>query len=244
MAWGDKPYLRKSTDRKAQISPRNWTNALATEQVLIFRAVLTFGGLIRRRQKSCKEGVCSIQCFPHTTRCCACFSDYVHTSRIQGYLYLRVCTFGALQPTANFSKNWSGTYLRGFTVYYKKQFACLSSSVLFIHSSGNKQGQSLSHLTPSSSSPTKMRTDGWIRRCRRRSGMSSQSLTFCLILRIGPETREQENFPMQGNLDQTVRKFTQLSVASAIENSAFWTFFVVFWRIIFLRDRTLLCTGC
>ena len=26
MAWGDKPYLRKSTDRKAQISPLNWTN--------------------------------------------------------------------------------------------------------------------------------------------------------------------------------------------------------------------------
>ena len=37
--------------------------------------------------------------------------------------YIRgVCTFGALQPTANFSKNWRGTYfrrgtyLRGFTV--------------------------------------------------------------------------------------------------------------------------------
>ena len=27
MARGDKPYLRKSTDRKAQISPLNWTNA-------------------------------------------------------------------------------------------------------------------------------------------------------------------------------------------------------------------------
>ena len=26
-ARGDKPYLRKSTDRKAQISPLNWTNA-------------------------------------------------------------------------------------------------------------------------------------------------------------------------------------------------------------------------
>ena len=78
--------------------------------------------MIRRRQKSCKEGVCSIQCFPHTKRCCACFSDYVHTSMIQGYLYSGVCTFGALQPTANFSKNWRGTYfrrgtyLRGFTV--------------------------------------------------------------------------------------------------------------------------------
>ena len=84
-------------------------SGLATEQVLIFGAVLTFGGMIRRRQKSCKEGVCSIQCFPHTTRYCGCFSDYVHTSRIQGYLYSGggggVCTFGALQPTANFSKN-------------------------------------------------------------------------------------------------------------------------------------------
>ena len=27
LAWGDKPCLRKSTDRKAQISPLNWTNA-------------------------------------------------------------------------------------------------------------------------------------------------------------------------------------------------------------------------
>ena len=27
VARGDKPYLRKSTDRKAQISPLNWTNA-------------------------------------------------------------------------------------------------------------------------------------------------------------------------------------------------------------------------
>ena len=97
-------------------------SGLATEQVLIFGAVLIFGGMIRRRQKSCKEGVCSIQCFPHTRRCCACFSDYVHTSRIQGYLYSGVSTFGALQPTANFNKNWRGTYfrrgtyLRGFTV--------------------------------------------------------------------------------------------------------------------------------
>ena len=27
VARGDKPYLRKSTDRKAQISPLNWANA-------------------------------------------------------------------------------------------------------------------------------------------------------------------------------------------------------------------------
>ena len=47
---------------------------------------LLSGGMIRRSEKSCKEGVCSIQCFPHTTHSCACFSDYAHTSRIQGYL--------------------------------------------------------------------------------------------------------------------------------------------------------------
>ena len=27
MVWGDKPYRRKSADRKAQISPLSWTNA-------------------------------------------------------------------------------------------------------------------------------------------------------------------------------------------------------------------------
>ena len=27
VARGDKPYMRKSTDRKAQISPLNWTKA-------------------------------------------------------------------------------------------------------------------------------------------------------------------------------------------------------------------------
>ena len=43
--------------------------------------------MIRRSEKPCKEGVCSIQCFPHTTRWCACLSDYAHTFRIQGYLY-------------------------------------------------------------------------------------------------------------------------------------------------------------
>ena len=30
VARGDKPYLRKSTDRKAQVSPLNWTNAFLT----------------------------------------------------------------------------------------------------------------------------------------------------------------------------------------------------------------------
>ena len=43
--------------------------------------------MIRRSENSCKEGVRVIQCFPHTTRCCAYFSDYAHTSSIQGYLY-------------------------------------------------------------------------------------------------------------------------------------------------------------
>ena len=104
-------------------------SGLATEQVLIFGAVLTFGGydktdlsggMIRRSEKSCKEGVCSIQCFPHTTRCCACFSDYAHTSRIQGYLYSGGgggCTFGALQPTVNFSKNWRVLIFGGVLIY-------------------------------------------------------------------------------------------------------------------------------
>ena len=42
--------------------------------------------------------------------------------RYRGTYIQGVCTFGALQPTANFSKNWRGTYfrrgtyLRGFTV--------------------------------------------------------------------------------------------------------------------------------
>ena len=49
-------------------------------QVLIFGDRTYFqgggGGMIRRSEKSCKEGVCSIECFLQTTRCCACFSDY------------------------------------------------------------------------------------------------------------------------------------------------------------------------
>ena len=47
---------------------------------------LLSGGMIRRSEKYCKEGVCSIQCFPWTTRFCACFRDYAHPSRIQGVL--------------------------------------------------------------------------------------------------------------------------------------------------------------
>ena len=62
--------------------------------------------MIKWGEKSCKEGVCSIEYFLYTTRCCACFSNYAHTFSLQGYLniYLGVCTFGVLQPTANFRK--------------------------------------------------------------------------------------------------------------------------------------------
>ena len=44
--------------------------------------------MIRRSEKSCKEGVCSIQYFPHTTRCCAC-SAIMHI--LPGYMgtYIR-----------------------------------------------------------------------------------------------------------------------------------------------------------
>ena len=110
------------TYRKTPLISTYVFSGLATEQVLIFGAVLS-GGMIRRSEKSCKEGVCLIQCCSHTTRCCACFSDYAHTSSIQGYLYSGGMYFRALQPTANFSQNWRGTYfrrgtyLRGFTVF-------------------------------------------------------------------------------------------------------------------------------
>ena len=119
-------------------------SGLATELVLIFGAVLTFGGIIRRNEKSCKEGVRLIQCFPHTTRCCACFRDYAHTSSIWGYLYSGGggggCTFGALQPTAMFSKNrrgtyfWRGTYLQCFTVtdFQNKNATWIQTCSLFM----------------------------------------------------------------------------------------------------------------
>ena len=64
--------------------------------------------MISRRQKSCKEGVCSIQCFPHTTRCCACFSDYVHTSRIQGYLYSGGMYFRGIATDSKFQYKLKG----------------------------------------------------------------------------------------------------------------------------------------
>ena len=61
---------------------------------------------------------------------CACFRDNGHTPRIQGFLYSGVCTFGALQPTENISKNWRGTYLRGFTVSDRWE---IRTSFTFIH---------------------------------------------------------------------------------------------------------------
>ena len=57
---------------------------------------------------------------------------------LSGYrgTYIRgVCTFGALQPTANFSKNWRGTYfrrgtyLRGFTVFMRVLIALWPSHI-------------------------------------------------------------------------------------------------------------------
>ena len=58
--------------------------------------------MMSRRQNPARKESVQSSAFRHTTRCCACFSDYVHTAMIQGYLYSGVCTFGALQPTANF----------------------------------------------------------------------------------------------------------------------------------------------
>ena len=101
--WPDQSQYRKTPLISTYVF-----SGLATEQVLIFGAVLIFGGMIRRRQKSCKEGVCSIQCFPHTARCCACFSDYVHTSRIQGYLYSGGMYFRGIATNSKFQWKLKG----------------------------------------------------------------------------------------------------------------------------------------
>ena len=77
--------------------------------------------MIRRSEKSCKEGIRAFR----TQHAVVHVSGIMHI--LPGYrgTYIRgVCTFGALQLqlTANFSKNWRGTYfrrgtyLRGFTV--------------------------------------------------------------------------------------------------------------------------------
>ena len=93
--------------------------------------------MIRRSEKSCKEGVCSIRCFRRQ-------KAFVHVSAI---MHLRpghrgtciwgggVCTFGALQPTANFGKKmkeylFSEGYL--FTGFYSNLYS----------SAGNWKGQS------------------------------------------------------------------------------------------------------
>ena len=88
--------------RKTLLISTDVFSGLATEQVFIFGVVLTFGDMIRWSEKSCKEGVCSIQCFPHTTRCWACFSDYAHISSIQGYLYLGGMYFRGIATHSKF----------------------------------------------------------------------------------------------------------------------------------------------
>ena len=104
-----KEQMSNFRHRKTPLISTYVFSGLATVQVLIFRGpYLLSGGMIRRSEISSKEEVCSILCFLWKTSCCACFSDYVHTSRIQQYLYLGVCTFGALQPTANFRKKMKG----------------------------------------------------------------------------------------------------------------------------------------
>ena len=98
-------------------------SGLATEQVLNFGGVLTFGGMIRRSEKILQvlRSLFNPVISAHNTllymfqRLCTYFQD-------RGVLIIGVCTFGALQPTAIFSKSWRGTsfrkgiYLRGFTV--------------------------------------------------------------------------------------------------------------------------------
>ena len=85
--------------------------------------------MIRRRQKSCKGEVCSILIVLSVDNALLCMFQRVWTyfQDIKQYLYSGVCTFGALQQTANFCKKWRGTYfrrgtyLRGFTVISKEK---------------------------------------------------------------------------------------------------------------------------
>ena len=76
------------------------------------------GGMIQRSEKSRKEEVCSIQCFPHTTRCCACFSDYAHISRIQGYLYLGGMYFRGIAADSKFQEKNEGVLIFGGVLIY------------------------------------------------------------------------------------------------------------------------------
>ena len=103
-------------------------SGLATEQVLIFGAVLTFGvgaGYDKAEAKILQgRSLFNPVLSAHKTLLC------MFQRLCTGYRgdYIRgVCTFGALQPTANFSKNWRCTYFRrgtyllinGVLLYYK-----------------------------------------------------------------------------------------------------------------------------
>ena len=100
--------------RKALLISTYVFSGLATEQVLIFGTVLTFGGgggydkdwgvKNPARKESVQSSAYRRQ---HT---------FLHVSVImhilpgyRGTYIRRVCTFGALQPGANFSKSWRGT---------------------------------------------------------------------------------------------------------------------------------------
>ena len=99
---------------------------LTTEQVLIFGAVLTFGGYDKAEWKILQgRSLFNPMLSAHNTLL-SMFQPLCTYFQETGYLYAGVCTFGALQPTVNFSKNWRGTYfrrgtyLRGFTVVFNQ----------------------------------------------------------------------------------------------------------------------------
>ena len=103
-------------DRNTPLISTYVFSGLATEQVLIFGAVLTFGGGGGYEEAEAKimQGTSLFDSSALRTQ-----HAVVHVSAIMRILpgyrgsYIRgVCTFGALQPTANFSKNWRGTYFR------------------------------------------------------------------------------------------------------------------------------------
>ena len=77
-------------------------SGLATKQVLNFGAVLTFKGYDKAEWKILQGGSLFNPVLLHTTRCCACFSDYAHTSRIQGYLYLGGMYFRGIATDSKF----------------------------------------------------------------------------------------------------------------------------------------------
>ena len=91
-------------------------------QVLFSAAVLTFGGYDKAEWIILQGRVCSIQCFPWTTRWSACFCSYAHTSRIQGYFtgYLGVWTLGHCSRQQISAKNEGYLFSEGylFTGFY------------------------------------------------------------------------------------------------------------------------------